>query len=282
MGGRGARRRHRRLARRAAGRLTAGRSQPVHQQVQHSGDDDDDARTHDQRTPMLGQEVCEPARFCRAGSRILGQRRPRGRLAAAACAARRAAAMKFDLPPGSGMTGGLAGPSAASEAAMRSAGDPAERPRVAEPGSSGWSGGRFGSIGRRSVTRGGAGLGCGGAATASSESRVAGGGRAAAAGCGSAETPVWRGRRLVVAVTGGTAGASRLCVQPVRSFAHVGLDHRQAVDHVPERTVHGFERVLGLAVDLLEIGEVALQRADFRRHLGAGSRRSWERWRSNN
>ena len=42
----------------------------------------------------------------------------------AAWAARRAAAMKFDLPPGSAITGGLVRPSAASDAAMRSAGDP--------------------------------------------------------------------------------------------------------------------------------------------------------------
>ena len=73
----------------------------------------------------------------------------------AAWAARRAARMKFDLPAGSGMTGGRASPSAASEAAMRSAGVDGPRPRTT-PGSSGWSGGRSGSIGRRSTA--GAGL----------------------------------------------------------------------------------------------------------------------------
>src|ERR1700730_678497 len=49
----------------------------------------------------------------------------------AACAARRAAAMKLDLPPGSGTAGGLAGPSAASEAAMRSTAELPVRARMA-------------------------------------------------------------------------------------------------------------------------------------------------------
>ena len=78
----------------------------------------------------------------------------------AACAARRAAAMKFDLPAGSGMTGGRTFSSAASEAAMRSAGE-LPRPRPA-PGSSGWSGGRSGSIGRRSRAGDGFTRGAGG------------------------------------------------------------------------------------------------------------------------
>src|SRR5581483_521123 len=60
-----------------------------------------------------------------------------GAAAAAACAARRAAAMKFGFSAGSAMTGGLAEPAAASDAAMRSAADAGlERP-LADPGSSG-------------------------------------------------------------------------------------------------------------------------------------------------
>jgi hypothetical protein len=65
------------------------------------------------------------------------------------------------------MTGGLAGPSAASEAAMRSAGELPMRPRAAVLGSSGWSGGRFGSIGRRSPSSLGEGLPLSPAATTS-------------------------------------------------------------------------------------------------------------------
>ena len=60
-------------------------------------------------------------------------------------AARRAAARKPDLPSGAGPPGGMASPSAASEAAMRDAGS--ARRRGSEPGSSGWSGGRSGLIG---------------------------------------------------------------------------------------------------------------------------------------
>src|SRR5262245_51633458 len=62
--------------------------------------------------------------------------------------------MKSDLPRGSGITGGFDGCSAASELAMRSAGE-WQCPRAA-PGCSGWSGGKSGSIGRRLVA--GAGL----------------------------------------------------------------------------------------------------------------------------
>ena len=69
----------------------------------------------------------------------------------AACAARRAAAMKFDLPPGSGMTGGRTFSSAASEAAMRSAGElpPRERRRraPADDRAAGW--GRSGAAPQR-------------------------------------------------------------------------------------------------------------------------------------
>ena len=132
----------------------------------------------------------------------------------AAWAARRAAAMKFDFPPGSGMTGGLAEPSAASEAAMRSAGEAGWRPRLTpEPGSSGWSGGRFGSIGRRSL-----------AAAAIDLARLAAIGPGAAItglggaiiGFGAARSPCG----AVVASTGGAGGGdgiidaagSRACV----------------------------------------------------------------------
>ena len=66
---------------------------------------------------------------------------------AAACAARRAAAMKFALPVISVPPSRFIGASAASDAAIRSAG---ERPRPALPGSSGVSAGRSGSIGGRS------------------------------------------------------------------------------------------------------------------------------------
>src|SRR5947209_7325970 len=67
--------------------------------------------------------------------------------AAAACAARRAAAMKLDDDTGSL---GAAGISliALSEAAMRSEGE-ATRPPGRVPGSSGWSGGNSGAIAAR-------------------------------------------------------------------------------------------------------------------------------------
>ena len=60
---------------------------------------------------------------------------PSAELAEAACAARRAAAMKSGLPvPGSGMTGGF-GSEAASAGAMRSADGDGARERLVEPGS---------------------------------------------------------------------------------------------------------------------------------------------------
>src|SRR5580693_8337232 len=57
--------------------------------------------------------------------------------AAAACAARRAAAMKFGFSPGLAMTGGLMEPAAASDAAIRSAAEAARGRPLADPGSSG-------------------------------------------------------------------------------------------------------------------------------------------------
>src|SRR5262245_7016315 len=59
--------------------------------------------------------------------------------------------MKSGLPaPGSGMTGGF-GAAAAAPLATRSADDDAARERLVEPGSSGWSGGKLGSIGVRAA-----------------------------------------------------------------------------------------------------------------------------------
>ncbi len=87
--------------------------------------------------------------------------------AAAACAARRAAAMKFDWPlPSAG--GAASWPSPMSDAAMASA-----RLR-APPGSSGKSGGRFGSIGWRCAICCHSGTGA-----ASSSRNIAAGGAAA-------------------------------------------------------------------------------------------------------
>ena len=186
----------------------------------------------------------------------------------AACAARRAAAMKFDLPAGSGMTGGRTFSSAASEAAMRSAGElpPRERPA---PGSSGWSGGRFGSIGRRSDS---------GRRVRARRRRRLGGGRLAEHrglrrrhrrarhACpedgrpGSADGRRCHRHRRRRALLG-------RCWRARQRVADAGFDRRQPVDHVAERAVHALERILGaLDVALERIGVRALDAGAPRRH----------------
>src|SRR5262249_41905184 len=86
-----------------------------------------------------------------------------------ACAARRAGAMKFDLPPQSGLTERLTAPRTASEARKRSAEEaglsPRAFPAAISPGS---SGDRVGSIGRCSVAENAANLGVIGAVEAKS------------------------------------------------------------------------------------------------------------------
>src|SRR6516162_1009659 len=84
-----------------------------------------------------------------------------------ACAARRAAAMKFDLPSQSGLTDSLTVPRTDSEARTRSADEaglsPRAFPAAVSPGS---SGDRVGSIGRCSVAENAADLGVIGAVEA--------------------------------------------------------------------------------------------------------------------
>src|SRR5262247_2605815 len=86
-----------------------------------------------------------------------------------ACAARRAAAMKFDLLSQSGLTDSLTAPRTDSEARTRSADEaglsPRAFPAAVSPGS---SGDRVGSIGRRSVAENAADFGVIGAVEAKS------------------------------------------------------------------------------------------------------------------
>src|SRR5262245_56976823 len=102
------------------------------------------------------------------------------------------------------MTGGLElGALVAAGAAWTRSAAGAERERDAEPGSSGWSGGKFGSIGGRAVaTRGAAGSACMGfgEATGGAVSGFgAGSDRAAAAGRGASGI-------FCAATAGGAAG----------------------------------------------------------------------------
>src|SRR5262249_11782609 len=103
------------------------------------------------------------------GNSADGRRVVRGGDVPAACAARRAAAMKFDLPSQSGLTDSLTVPKTASEARTRSADEaglsPRAFPAAVSPGS---SGDRVGSIGRRSVAENAADLGVIGAVEAKS------------------------------------------------------------------------------------------------------------------
>ena len=228
---------------------------------------------HDQRPRRRRPRACGscrracrssdlPALACGGG---LGARRLSfggGASTMAAWAARRAAAMKFDLPAGSGMTGGRTFSSAASEAAMRSAGE-LPRPRPA-PGSSGWSGGRSGSIGRRSSGR--RRIHARRRPAASGADSVAEHGRLRwARPAGSAARPAAdragserRDRRHIgVRRTGcGAAPAPGLsAARALRRAAHAGLDRGQPVDHMAERAVHRFERILrALDVALERIG----------------------------
>src|SRR5262245_54870049 len=92
-----------------------------------------------------------------------------GATSRSACAARRAAAMKFDLLSQSGLTDSLTAPRTDSEARTRSADEAALSPRAfpaaVSPGS---SGDRVGSIGRCSVAENAADLGVIGAVEAKS------------------------------------------------------------------------------------------------------------------
>ena len=177
---------------------------------------------------------------------------------AAACAARRAAAMKFALPVISGAPSRLSGASAASDAAMRSAG---ERPRPALPGSSGVSAGRSGSIGGRSVRctcmNGVAGR------SAGSEGSCAGSGARVRLGSDFGAR-VHRRHRLARRASGDGCGAAAL--GRLRFGMRAGLDHREPLDQALERLVHGFERLVRalLAFGLIDVQrfEVALERLD--------------------
>ena len=120
----------------------------------------------EQRFDPLHASTCAAAR--RRSRRVSTRSRPvracggRGLAdSTAAWAARRAAAMKPDLPAGPGAAAGPAPPSAASDAAMRAEACSGGRP---VPGSIGWSGGKLGLIGKCAaggMRRGACWAGCG-------------------------------------------------------------------------------------------------------------------------
>ena len=195
----------------------------------------------------------------------------------AACAARRAAAMKLDLLLGTVAAAGRAPPRAASEAAIRAAG----LARIGggpEPGSSGWSGGRSGSIGNcraAGMRLGGGGGGGGGSAMAGGcrggggRRRGGGGVSKTAAQARPAAPPRHRSAapracRPAPSSSSGSASSGGGCGAGLAVDAL--LDHRQAVDHVAERAMHGVERVL-------RARDFVLERVD----RGRGSPRSRRR-----
>ena len=135
--------------------------------------------------------------------------------------------------------------SAASEAAIRSAGVLPVRPRVATPGSIGWSGGRFGSIGRRSLLRSRArdwrwGLGRGPRLTVPRR--------------GSHHRGGWLDRRRANGGDrrGGVGRRRDICGlrqdfadgYAATAAAQAGLDHGEAVDHMAEGSMYRFKQFL--------------------------------------
>ncbi len=173
--------------------------------------------------------------------------------AAAACAARRAAAMKFDWPPPS-VAGAASLPSPASDAASA-------RLRV-PPGSSGKSGGRFGSIGMRCAVCCQSGCGCGFLAEGHGRGRRGRNPHVAHLRQEPGSTipggSQRRERKTRQARCGGSGGGLRA--------AQVAFDRRQAVDDMAQRGMQRFQRILrppfGRRLAVADVGQFALDRID--------------------